>query len=47
LEDYRRVIALAIDRRAPECPLPAHLTSDGTELLQTLLGPFGMPAPLR
>jgi glycosyltransferase involved in cell wall biosynthesis len=47
LEDYRRVIALAIDRRAPKCPLPAHLTSDGTELLQTLLGPFGMPAPLR
>lgn len=47
LEDYRRVIGIAIDRRAPDCPLPAHLTNDGTGVLQTLLAPFGMPAPLR
>jgi glycosyltransferase involved in cell wall biosynthesis len=47
LKDYRRVIPRAIDGPAPEYPLPAHLTNDGTALLRTLLAPFGMPAPLR
>ncbi|MCA1652361.1 MAG: hypothetical protein LC753_19565, partial [Acidobacteria bacterium] len=47
LQDYRRVIPLAIDRPAPAYPLPAHLTNDGTAVLRTLLAPFGMPAPLR
>ena len=41
VDDYRRVIALAIEAGAPHPSLPAHLRSDGTERLTALLQPFG------
>ena len=46
LEDYRRVIARAIDAPTPAASLPAHLRSDGTERLSALLQPFGIGSPL-
>ena len=46
LDDYRRVIAQAIDAPAPAATLPPHLRSDGTERLSTLLKPFGMGSDL-
>jgi glycosyltransferase involved in cell wall biosynthesis len=44
LDDYRRVIPRAIATPAPAPMLPPHLTSDGTERLAALLGPFGIGA---
>lgn len=40
-EDYRRVIPLALARRAPRPNLPAHLVDDGDRTLRRLLQPFG------
>jgi glycosyltransferase involved in cell wall biosynthesis len=42
VDDYRRVIARAMEAPAPAAPLPAHLRSDGTERLTALLQPFGI-----
>jgi glycosyltransferase involved in cell wall biosynthesis len=44
VEDYRRVIALAITRPIPLPALPAHLLADGRRRLHELLGPFGFAA---
>jgi len=47
IEDYRRVIALAIDRPAPAPDgLPAHLIDDGTRTLEHELAGFALPNPL-
>jgi glycosyltransferase involved in cell wall biosynthesis len=42
VEDYDRVIALALATRAPRPDLPAHLTDSGDALLHRLLGPIGV-----
>jgi glycosyltransferase involved in cell wall biosynthesis len=47
LEDYHRVIALALEREAPRPSLPAHLRQAGDQTLRKLLSPFGVPMPLR
>jgi glycosyltransferase involved in cell wall biosynthesis len=39
--DYRRVIAAALDRPAPDVALPAHMRAKFQELLQGLMAPFG------
>ena len=41
VEDYRRVIALAAGREAPQVRLPRHLKDDGVNLLRQLTAPFG------
>lgn len=46
LDDYRRVVARAIEAPAPSAALPPHLRDDGTERLTTLLRPFGLDANL-
>jgi glycosyltransferase involved in cell wall biosynthesis len=40
--DYHRAIALALARKAPDVPLPPHLTASGDETLRALLQPFGV-----
>lgn len=45
-EDYRRVIPLAIARRAPRPNLPAHLVDDGDRTLRRLLQSFKIGNPL-
>lgn len=48
IDDYRRVIALAIERPAPSPEaLPAHLIDDGAQRLERLLEPFEVANPLR
>ncbi len=42
LEDYHRVIALALAREAPRPTLPPHLRDNGDRTLRDLLGPFGV-----
>ncbi len=42
VEDYHRVIALALGREAPRPALPAHLTASGDRTLRALLAPFGV-----
>ena len=44
-DDYERVMATARERPAPRPPLPMHLLESGTDLLERLLKPFGVPAP--
>jgi glycosyltransferase involved in cell wall biosynthesis len=46
LTDYLRLISAARSLPAPVGALPAHLVDDGTRLLQTLIAPFGIAAPL-
>jgi glycosyltransferase involved in cell wall biosynthesis len=46
-EDYRRVIPLAMARRAPRPDLPAHLVDDGDRTLRRLLQPFGAAVTAR
>ena len=46
VEDYRRVIARAIDVNAPAPALPAHAIDDGSGTLRRLLDHFGVPSPL-
>ena len=40
-EDYRRAIAVAAHRPAPDVTLPAHLKDDGKRVLEELIAPFG------
>lgn len=44
VEDYRRVIARALEQPIPSPELPAHLRADGSARLAELLEPFGLPA---
>ena len=46
VEDYRRVIARAIDVNAPAPALPAHAIDDESGTLRRLLDHFGVPSPL-
>jgi glycosyltransferase involved in cell wall biosynthesis len=45
VEDYHRVIALALDRPAPRPNLPAHLVNAGDRTLRALLEPFRVAVP--
>ena len=42
IEDYRRIIPLAMTKPVPRPMLPAHLVNDGDATLRDLLKPFGM-----
>jgi glycosyltransferase involved in cell wall biosynthesis len=44
--DYERLMAAARSRPAPALALPRHLADDGSGLLERLIAPFGLPAPL-
>ncbi len=44
VDDYRRVLALAIATPSPAPALPPHLRATGAERLDELLGPFGFTA---
>lgn len=44
-DDYERLMAAAREKRAPEPALPMHLLESGTDRLERLLKPFGVPAP--
>ncbi|MGB2716200.1 MAG: glycosyltransferase family 4 protein [Vicinamibacterales bacterium] len=44
-DDYERLMAVAREKDAPKPALPMHLLESGTDLLERLLKPFGMPAP--
>ncbi len=46
VEDYRRLIARAIESDVPRPPLPAHLVNDGRQALERLIEPFGIRPPL-
>jgi glycosyltransferase involved in cell wall biosynthesis len=46
VSDYERLMAAAQSMPAPSRPLPAHLREDGTQLLDALVAPFGLTAPL-
>jgi glycosyltransferase involved in cell wall biosynthesis len=46
VEDYRRVIPLAMARPVPAASLPPHLLDRGRGTLERLLAPFGLPDPL-
>jgi hypothetical protein len=46
LADYLRLMAAARAMPAPRGSLPEHLVDDGTRLLQRLVAPFGIAAPL-
>ena len=46
IDDYRRILPLAAAAApAPAPPLPAHLTDDGSGLLERTLGELGVPIP--
>ena len=45
-EDYLRLMSAARSMPAPMGSLPPHLVDDGTRLLQTLIAPFGIAAPV-
>ena len=46
LADYERLLEAARGKPAPVPDLPQHLREEGTRLLEALLAPFGIPAPL-
>jgi glycosyltransferase involved in cell wall biosynthesis len=46
VDDYRDLIARAIESDVPQLPLPAHLVNDGSGALERLLEPFGIRPPL-
>jgi glycosyltransferase involved in cell wall biosynthesis len=46
VDDYRRVIPLAIDSEAEPVALPPHLINDGDRRLRSLLEPFELRSPL-
>ena len=46
LSDYERLIAETAARPTPSPSLPPHLIDGGGRLLESLLAPFGLPAPL-
>jgi glycosyltransferase involved in cell wall biosynthesis len=46
VEDYRALIARAIESAAPRPPLPAHVLNDGSRALERLIEPFGIRPPL-
>jgi glycosyltransferase involved in cell wall biosynthesis len=46
LADYIRLMSVAQSLPSPVGTLPVHLVDDGTRLLQTLIAPFGIAAPL-
>jgi hypothetical protein len=45
LEDYRAVLPRAAAAGMPAPALPGHLNTDRSELLETLLEPFGVSVP--
>jgi glycosyltransferase involved in cell wall biosynthesis len=47
VEDYRRVIPMAMARPAPQPGLPDHLRASADGTLHRLLAPFGLTPPLR
>jgi glycosyltransferase involved in cell wall biosynthesis len=47
LEDYHRLIPLAIEQPVRDEPLPAHLLDDGSRTLERVLAAFGLANPLR
>jgi glycosyltransferase involved in cell wall biosynthesis len=47
LEDYRRIIPEALERRVPEAALPPHLLDEGFGTLDRLAAAVGVPNPLR
>jgi hypothetical protein len=47
LEDYHRLIPLAIEQPVRDEPLPAHLLDDGSRTLERVLAAFGLGNPLR
>jgi glycosyltransferase involved in cell wall biosynthesis len=47
LEDYHRLIPLAIEQPVRHEPLPAHLLDDGSRTLERVLAAFGLGNPLR
>ncbi len=46
VEDYRHLIARAIEHEVPRPALPAHLVNDGSRALARLIEPFGIRPPL-
>jgi glycosyltransferase involved in cell wall biosynthesis len=46
VDDYRRVIPLAIAQPAPDVSLPAHARQHGDDTLLELLRSFGLPSPM-
>jgi glycosyltransferase involved in cell wall biosynthesis len=47
LSDYERSMEIARAACAPARRVPPHLVDDGTRLLERLIAPFGLPAPVR
>ncbi|HEX6315477.1 MAG TPA: glycosyltransferase [Gemmatimonadaceae bacterium] len=47
VEDYRRIIPLAMEQPLRGEPLPSHLVDAGGSTLERVLAPFGLPNPLR
>jgi glycosyltransferase involved in cell wall biosynthesis len=47
VEDYRRIIPMAVAGNGAAAALPSHLINDGDGHLRRLLEPFGVPSPLR
>jgi len=47
LEDYRRIIEMALELPVPDVSLPPHLLDDGRRTLERLLEPFRLPEQLR
>jgi glycosyltransferase involved in cell wall biosynthesis len=45
VEDYRRVLSAAARTKAPAPELPAHLTDDGSRLMENILGALGVSVP--
>jgi glycosyltransferase involved in cell wall biosynthesis len=46
VDDYRRVIPLAMGRPAPDVSMPDHVRTRADATLQSLLRSFGLPSPL-
>ena len=46
VEDYRRVIPIAMSRPAPEISLPEHVRASADETLVNVLGSLGVPSPM-
>ena len=46
LDDYRRVIAMALQRPAPAADLPPHLRDAGDRVLREIAGAFGIASPI-
>ena len=47
VEDYRRIIPIAMARPAPEIALPEHARADADRTLTNVLASLGVPQPLR